>query len=157
MCIFFSSIFFLIPLCSLHDVAAAQATPWFPAFLACLQDPDWPIPGLSPWWSRRVKDFLEEKRAANFWTFHRPVAAVDDSAIQQTSYVFSARVFFMCSQLVLAGTKAACCCSEQPAWTAWTLSLTTMPAISCTGRWCCCASSLGHTCPMVSVTARVFD
>jgi hypothetical protein len=28
--------------------------------------------------------------------------------------------FFMCSQLVLAGTKTACCCSEQPAWTAWT-------------------------------------
>ena len=69
----------------------------------------------------------------------------------------SARVFFMCSQLVLAGTKTACCYSEQPAWTAWIPQPKAMQRISCTGRWCCCASSLGHTCPMVSVTARVFD
>ncbi len=54
-----------------------------------------------------MKNFLEEKRAANFWTFHRPVAAVDDSAIQQTSYGFSARVFFMCSQLVEPPDKSS--------------------------------------------------
>ena len=63
----------------------------------------------------------------------------------------------MCSQLVLAGTKTACCYSGQPAWTAWTRSMKPMPPISCTGRWCCCAPSLDLTCHMVSVTARGCD
>jgi hypothetical protein len=94
-CVFFSSLSFLTPLCSLHDVATAQATPWFPAFLVCLQNAEWPIPGFSPWMSRRGRTFMEEKRASNFWTFHRPVAAVVDSAIQQTWYVFCSRFFYV--------------------------------------------------------------
>ena len=84
---------FPIPFCSLHDVATAQAQPCFPALMACLHDPDWAIPGLSPWMSRRGKTFLEEKRTTNFWTFHRPVAADQNSAIQQTWYVFSSSLF----------------------------------------------------------------
>jgi hypothetical protein len=58
-------------------VASAQRQIWFPAYLACLLDPRWAIPGFSRWWSRRIKAFLEELRTTNFWTFH--VYVPDDS------------------------------------------------------------------------------
>jgi hypothetical protein len=93
VCVFLLYLSFLIPLCSLHDVATAQAAPWFPAYMECLLDPAWPIPGFSQWWSRRLKSWLKEIEPANFWTFHRPVAGTSDSAIQQTSYGFSSRFF----------------------------------------------------------------
>ena len=44
----------------LDNLAGAQELPWFPAFLSCLFDPNWSIPGFSEWWSAQVKEFLRE-------------------------------------------------------------------------------------------------
>ena len=76
-------------------VATAQLQPWFPAYVECLLDPSWQIPGFSPWWSARIKVFLrvrlffcffpvnflfadappQELEPDCFWTFYQPVAA----------------------------------------------------------------------------------
>ncbi len=42
----------------LHSLAVAQSQTWFGAYVECLLDPSWPIPGFSPWWSARIKVFL---------------------------------------------------------------------------------------------------
>jgi hypothetical protein len=39
-------------------VATAQLQSWFPAYVECLLDPSWQIPGFSPWWSARIREFL---------------------------------------------------------------------------------------------------
>jgi hypothetical protein len=70
-----------------------QALSVFPAFLKCLLDPHWPIPGLSQWGSRAAKKFLHSIAVDNFWTQHVYVAAdltkgdkhkIDTSSIEQT-------------------------------------------------------------------------
>ena len=75
-----SSFLFFARVCALYryrlqNMAEFQAKPWFPAYLACLLDPLWPIPGLSVWWSERIKIFLREIQADCYLTFHLPVAA----------------------------------------------------------------------------------
>ena len=53
----------------LQNMAEFQAKPWFPAYLACLLDPLWPIPGLSVWWSERIKIFLRVRYQCFFAQF----------------------------------------------------------------------------------------
>jgi hypothetical protein len=43
----------------LQNALEVQRLPWFPAYILCLLDPAWPIPGFSPWWSARIKAFLQ--------------------------------------------------------------------------------------------------
>jgi hypothetical protein len=63
-----------------HTVASAQKQSWWPAYLTCLLDPKWPIPGFSPEMSDTVKVFLESIAESNFWTFHVFEAAVPSPA-----------------------------------------------------------------------------
>lgn len=113
--------------------------------------------GLSPWMSRRVKIFLKEIQGSNFWTHCNIIALSLLLPTAQSSKLCIQLTFFYvltCSQLILAGTKTACCCSKQPAWTVCTARLLSMQRIAFTGQWCCCASSSGRTCQTVSATAR---
>ncbi len=50
----------VLPYCCsrLHELDSLQNQAWFPAYMECLLDPDWPIPGLSEWHSKRAKEFL---------------------------------------------------------------------------------------------------
>ncbi len=79
----------------LNSIESVQALPVFPAFLSCLLDQDWPIPGLSKWGSRAAKKFLQSIARDNFWTQHVYVAAgltdghqdkIDTSSIERTTW-----------------------------------------------------------------------
>ena len=78
----------------LNSIESVQALSVFPAYLKCLLDPDWPIPGLSKWGSRAAKKFLHSIARDHFWTQHVYVAAdltnghqhkIDTNSIEHTT------------------------------------------------------------------------
>ena len=62
--------YFFIGFCRLHTITSAQGQPWFAAYIACLLDPEWPIPGFSPEISAEIKQFLRSIEQDHFWTRH---------------------------------------------------------------------------------------
>ena len=79
----------------LNSIESVQALSVFPAYLKCLLDPDWPIPGLSKWGSRAAKKFLHSIASDHFWTQHVYVAAdltnghqhkIDTNSIEHTTW-----------------------------------------------------------------------
>jgi hypothetical protein len=109
-------------------------------YFCFLLDPEWLIPGLSPSMSARVKEFLAEIEDTNFWTHHRPVAAVDDSAIQRREYEGCLLLFHTAGMDCLHSTVA----DEATHFLYWPMVLLCIiigPHMSnskCNrARWCC--------------------
>ena len=50
--------------------AVSTSRIWFAAYIACLLDPGWPIPGFSPEISAEIKQFLRSIEQDHFWTRH---------------------------------------------------------------------------------------